>query len=36
MKIINKIKRFAVAFYEAIVETRKLQAKNRFVQNRWY
>jgi len=36
MKIINKIKRFAVVFYEALVETRKLQAKSRFAQNGWY
>jgi hypothetical protein len=36
MKILRGIKRFAVAFYEALVETRKLQAKSRFAQNGWY
>jgi hypothetical protein len=36
MKIINAIKRFAVVFLEVIVETRTLQAKNRFAQNGWY
>lgn len=36
LKLFNAIKRFAVAFYDALVETRKLQAKNRFAQNGWY
>jgi hypothetical protein len=36
MKIISKIKRIAVVFYDAFVETRKMQAKSKFAQNGWY
>lgn len=35
-KLFKAVKRFAVAFYDALVETRKLQAKNKFAQNGWY
>ena len=30
------IKKFFVAFFEVIVETRKMQAKNKFMQNGWH
>ena len=36
MKLLRKIKQIAVVFYDAFVETRKLQAKNKFAQNGWY
>ncbi len=32
----KKIKQFFVVLFEVIVETRKMQAKNKFMQNGWY
>lgn len=36
MKYLKQIKRFFVVFFEVMVEARKMQAKNKFMQNGWY
>lgn len=37
MRMLSTIRHFAVALYESLVEARKLQAKNKFMQNgMWY